>query len=111
MLMDSCFYFLSADFTNCGNMTEATEIYDACMSAVALRAEAIQARKTWLVVIIILAVTIGIAILILFLVRRRNRRKNQKKKVILNNNTNGKSPSPPEEQEVSADELLEEVKS
>lgn len=109
MLIESCLYCLSvADFTHCGNMTEAMEIYEACMSTIAAKAEILHARKTWLLVIIILAVTICIASLILFLFHRRNKRKNQKKKVSINNNTHQKGVSPPEEQEISSDEMLNE---
>jgi heme/copper-type cytochrome/quinol oxidase subunit 2 len=92
-------------------MTEAMKIYEACKSAIALKAEVVKARKTWLLVIIILAVTICIALLILFLFHRRNKRKNQKKKVSINNNTDQKGVSPPEEQEISSDEMLNETKS
>lgn len=98
------------DFTHCGNMTEAMEIYEACMSAIAAKAE-VQARKIWLVVLIILAAIICIVILILFLLHRRNKRKNQKKKLNINNNRDQKGLSPPEEQEISSDELLREAKS
>jgi preprotein translocase subunit SecG len=92
-------------------MTEAMEIYEACMSIVAAKAEVVQARKTWLLVIVILAATICICILILFLLHRRNKRKNHKKKLNINNNTDQKGLSPPEEQEISSDELLKEAKS
>lgn len=70
------------------------------MSAVALKAKILEARKTWLLVICIMAATIGIATVILILVHRRNKRRNQREKVSMNNNTDGKELTSPEEQEV-----------
>ncbi|PNF24733.1 hypothetical protein B7P43_G16628 [Cryptotermes secundus] len=98
------------DFTHCGNTSEAMEIHEACMSAIALKAEAVQARRIWLIVIISVA-TICIVSLILFLFYQRNRRKKQKKKVSNNNNTDQEGVLPPEEQEISSDEMLNETNS
>jgi high-affinity Fe2+/Pb2+ permease len=92
-------------------MTEATEIYDTCMSNIAAKAELVQTRNTWLLVVIILAATISIVMLLLFWLHRRNMRKNKKKNVSINNNTDGKSVSQTDELEVATDGLLKETNS
>jgi heme/copper-type cytochrome/quinol oxidase subunit 2 len=92
-------------------MTEAMEIHKACVSTIALKAEAARALKIWLLVIIISVATICLVSLILFLFHRRNARKKQKRNVSINNNTDEEGVSSPEEQEISSDEMLNETKS
>jgi len=102
---------LFTDFAHCGNMSEAEEIYNACMSSVIAKAEAIQARNTWILVGCIVASVIATGVLILFCYRR-NKRKKQKKDVGTNNNIDEKRKSQIEEEEaMTADTLLEGNKS
>jgi hypothetical protein len=111
MFIDPCLYCLSAaDFTHCGDMTEAMEIYESCMSAVAVKAKIAKARKTWILAIVISGATIFAVTLILVFLHRRYKRKNRKKKVNVNNNTDHNAVSPPEEQETSSDEMLNEAR-
>jgi Leucine-rich repeat (LRR) protein len=95
------------DFAHCGNMSEAEEIYSACMSSVIAKAEAIQARNTWILVGCILGSVIATGALILFCCRR-NKRKKQKKDKGTNNNIDDKRKSQIEEDETkTTDTLLE----
>lgn len=99
------------DFAHCGNMSEAEEIYDACMSIFIANAEAIQARITWILVGCIVASIIATGALILFCYRRYKRKK-QKKDMGTNNNTGEKRNSRIEEEEaMTSDTLLEGNKS
>jgi H+/gluconate symporter-like permease len=93
-------------------MSEAEEIYKACMSNVIAKAEAIQARNTWILVGCILASAIATIALFLFWYQR-NKRKKQKKDMGTNNNTNEKRNSRIEEEEaaMTTDTLLEANKS
>jgi len=98
---------LFTDFAHCGNMSEAEEIYSACMSSVIAKAEAIQARNTWILVGCILGSVIATGALILFCCRR-NKRKKQKKDKGTNNNIDDKRKSQIEEDETkTTDTLLE----
>jgi len=102
---------LFTDFTHCGNKSKAEEIYSACMSTVIAKAEAIQARNTWILVGCILASIIATGVLILFCYRRYKRKK-QKKDKGTNNNIDEKRKSQIEEEEAKpADTLLEGNKS
>jgi hypothetical protein len=102
---------LFTDFAHCGNMSEAEEIYKACMSIVTAKEEAIQARNTWLLVGGILVFIIATGALILFWYLR-NKRKKQRKGMGTNNNTDKKCNSRIEEEEATtADTLLEGNKS
>jgi flagellar basal body-associated protein FliL len=93
-------------------MSEAEEIYNACMTIAKARDEAIQARNTWILVGCILASTIATGALILFCCYRRNKRKKQKKDKGTNNNTNDKrNPQTEEEEAMTANMLLEGNKS
>lgn len=99
------------DFTHCGNMSEAEEIYNACMSTVIAKAEAIHSRNTWILVGCILGSVIGTGALFLFCCRRYKRKK-QKKDMGTNNNIDEKRKSQIEEEEaMTADTLLEGNKS
>jgi hypothetical protein len=92
-------------------MTEATQIHEACVSAIAVRAKVLQARKTWILVIIVLAAIICTVTSVLLLIHLCNKKKNRKqKKSSLNNNTDGRRPSAPEDLEVASGELLKVVK-
>lgn len=92
-------------------MSEAEEIYDACMSIFIANAEAIQARITWILVGCIVASIIATGALILFCYRRYKRKK-QKKDMGTNNNTGEKRNSRIEEEEaMTSDTLLEGNKS
>jgi heme/copper-type cytochrome/quinol oxidase subunit 2 len=92
-------------------MTEARQIHEACVSAIAVRAEVLQARKTWLIVVIVLAAILGTVITALMLVHARNRRRNRKRnKATINNNTDGRGRSAPEDQAVPSGKMLLEVK-
>jgi H+/gluconate symporter-like permease len=88
-------------------MSEAEEIYNACMSTAIAKREAIQARNTWILVGCILASTIATGALILFWYRR-NKRKKQKKDTGKNNNIDEKRKSRIEEEEeaMTADNTL-----
>ena len=102
---------LFTDFTHCGNMSEAEEIYNACMSTVIAKAEAIYSRNTWILVGCILGFVIGTGALFLFCCRRYKRKK-QKKGMGTNNNIDDKRKSQIEEEEaMTADTLLEGNKS
>ena len=88
-------------------MSEAEEIYDACMTTAIAKAEAIQARNTWILVGGILASVIAIVALILFCYCCKKRKK-QKRSMGTNNNTDEKRNSRTEEEEpMRADTHLE----
>jgi H+/gluconate symporter-like permease len=92
-------------------MSEAEEIYSACMSNVLSKAAAIQARNTWILVGSILASIIATGALLLFCYRC-NKRKKQKRDMGKNNNTDEKRTSQIEEEDaMTADTLLEGNKS
>jgi heme/copper-type cytochrome/quinol oxidase subunit 2 len=91
-------------------MTEATEIYDTCKTAIAAKAELVQTRKTWLLVVIVLSAIIIIVMLILTCFHQNNKRKDKKMNVSINNNTGEKSVSQGE-MEVATDKLLKETRS
>jgi cytochrome c-type biogenesis protein CcmH/NrfG len=87
-------------------MSEAEEIYNACMSNVIAKAEAIRARNTWIIVGCTLASTIATVLLILFCCYQRNKRKKQKKGMGSNNNTDEKHNTRTEEEEAMTEDML-----
>jgi heme/copper-type cytochrome/quinol oxidase subunit 2 len=89
-------------------MSEAEEIYNACMLIVTARAEAIQERNIWILVGCILASVIAISILIWFCCYRRNKRKKQKNNTGTNNNTDEKRNRRTEEDEAMTVNMLPE---
>jgi preprotein translocase subunit SecG len=93
-------------------MSEAEEIYGACMSNVRAKAEAIQAHNTLVIIMCVLGSTMITAVLILCCLLRRSKRKKQKKNAVVNNNIDVKGISRIEEEdEITTDVLLEGKKS
>jgi hypothetical protein len=66
------------NFTHCGNMTEAMQIHEACVSAIAVKAKVLQARKTWLLVVIVLGAILVTVKSVVILIHQCNKRKNRK---------------------------------
>lgn len=101
------------DFAHCGNMSEAEEIYNTCMSTVIAKAEAIRTRNIWIIVVCVVGPVITACALGLFCFCRRSKRKKHKKNNGINNNIDEKGISRTEEEEeqITTDNLLEGNKS
>ncbi|PSN58035.1 hypothetical protein C0J52_02047 [Blattella germanica] len=95
--LETCENIMS--ITQCTNSTESeqtAQLYDSCKLTVATMAAAIETRKTWIIVAVVVAVSLVILALALFCFHRYNRRKfkNRRNKfdtIIINNNCNSES--------------------
>jgi hypothetical protein len=87
------FHCLSPDPTHCGNMTEATMIYDTCISTVTAQNGFLQLQESWVPIVIILSIT-PVAVTLLFcLAIRYQKRKSRKSNAKVNSDYDANDPS------------------
>ncbi|XP_069678158.1 leucine-rich repeat-containing protein 4C-like [Periplaneta americana] len=102
----------------CPNLTEATKIYNECMSKFEAKIEAAHVRSTWMIVGITMASILVVVLIILYVLHRRNVRNKSKKNAKASeagvgsssNNNNGKCPplaEGEEEFEIQTGQLLD----